>query len=145
MEEWAVHIGRFDICYTVTYLNRFSAAPREGHLKRLVKIFGYLQKVLAKRKIIVVSPEDIVEIICKGANNKQWLEKYTGASEDIGEGIPETRGRPLSTMVYFDSDHSHDQVTRRSVSGVVSFVGSTPIRRSIRKARGEWQHRRNMI
>ena len=30
-------------------------------------------------------------------------------------------------MVYFDSDHSHDQVTRRSVSGVMSFVGSTPI------------------
>ena len=29
--------------------------------------------------------------------------------------------------MYFDSDHSHDQVTRRSVSGVVSFVGSTPI------------------
>ena len=29
--------------------------------------------------------------------------------------------------MYFDSDHAHDQVTRRSVSGVVSFVGSTPI------------------
>ena len=29
--------------------------------------------------------------------------------------------------MYFDSDHAHDQVTRWSVSGVVSFVGPTPI------------------
>ena len=47
MAEWAVHIGRFDICYAVTSLNIFSVAPREGHLKRLVKIFGYLQNVMA--------------------------------------------------------------------------------------------------
>ena len=41
-----------------------------------------------------------------------WLEKYPGASKDIDEGIPEPRGRPLSTAVCFDSDHAHDQVTR---------------------------------
>ena len=40
MAEWAVKIGRFDICYALTSLNRFSAAPREGHLTRLIKIFG---------------------------------------------------------------------------------------------------------
>ena len=58
---------------------------------------------------------------------KDWLEKYPRASKDIDEGIPEPRGRPLSMAVYFDSDHAHDQVTQRSVSGVQSFVGSTPI------------------
>ena len=29
--------------------------------------------------------------------------------------------------MYFDSDNAHDQVTRRSVSGVLCFFGSTPI------------------
>ena len=42
MAEWEVHIGRFDVRYALTSLNRFSAAPREGHLRWLVKIFGYL-------------------------------------------------------------------------------------------------------
>ena len=42
MAEWAVQIGRFDIRYALTSLNRFSAAPLTGHLKRLIKIFGYL-------------------------------------------------------------------------------------------------------
>ena len=46
---------------------------------------------------------------------------------DIDEGLPDPRGRPISTSVYFDSDHTHDQVTRRSVSGVLCFFGSTPI------------------
>ena len=81
MAEWAVHIGIFDICYAVTPLNRFYAAPREGHLKRLVNIFGYLQTVPAKRKSIFVSPEDIGDISGKGANTKYWLEKYPTATE----------------------------------------------------------------
>ena len=59
MAEWAVQIGRFDIRYALTSLNQFSAAPRMGQLKRLIKIFGYLQTVSADRKIIVVSAEDI--------------------------------------------------------------------------------------
>ena len=61
----------------------------------------------------------------KGANTKDWLEKYLGASEEIDEGLPEPWGRPLRTTVYFDSDHAHDQMTRRSVSDVVYFVGWT--------------------
>ena len=75
----------------------------------------------------MVSHEDIGEINGKGANIKDWLDKYPGAPEEIDEGLPDPRGRPLSTTVYFDSDHAHDQVTRRLVSGVVYFVGSTSI------------------
>ena len=62
MAKWAVKIGRFDIRYALTSLNRFSAAPREGHLKRLIKIFGYLQTVPADSNSIVVSSEDIGDI-----------------------------------------------------------------------------------
>ena len=80
MVEWAVQIGRFDIRYALTSLNRFLAAPREGHLSWLVKIFGYLQSVTGRRKSIVLAPEDIEEIIGKGANIKAWLENYPGAS-----------------------------------------------------------------
>ena len=47
--EWAVQIGKFDICYDLTSLNRFSTAPQEVHLTRLVKVFGYLKSVLGKR------------------------------------------------------------------------------------------------
>jgi hypothetical protein len=29
--------------------------------------------------------------------------------------------------VFFDADHAHDHVTRRSISGIIVFVGSTPV------------------
>ena len=86
MAECAVQIGRFDIRYALTSLNRFSEALREGHLSRLAKIFGYLKSVTGRRKCIVFSPEDIEDISGKGANAKDWLEKYPGASDKYMRG-----------------------------------------------------------
>ena len=68
MAEWMVQIGRFEIRFTVTSLNRFSAAPKEGHIKPLVKIFGYLQKNTRRWKSIFILPEDIREVRGKGDN-----------------------------------------------------------------------------
>ena len=127
-----VHIRRFDIRFAVTYLNFFSMASMESHLKRLVNIFGYLKDATGIHKSIVISLEDIREISGKGDNTADWLDKYPDTSDDIDEGFPELRGSTLSTTVYFDSDHAHDQVTWRSVSGVMCFVGLTPISRSKR-------------
>ena len=50
-----------------------------------MKIFGYLQSVTGRHKIFVVSLEYIEEISGKGANVKDWLDKYPGALEDINE------------------------------------------------------------
>eukprot|EP00957_Ditylum_brightwellii_P176144 13412445-Ditylum_brightwellii.AAC.1 len=33
----------------------------------------------------------------------------------------------LTIMAYFDSDHAHDKMTRRSISGLIIFVGRTPV------------------
>ena len=76
----------------------------------------------ADSKSIVASAEDIGEIKGKGSDLKVWLEKYPDASEKIDEGLPEPRGAPISTTVYFDSDHVHDLVTRRLVSGVIVLL-----------------------
>ena len=63
----------------------------------------------------------------KGANTPDWMENYPGVTEDIDEVLTDPWGKPLSTKVYFDYDHSHDHMTQISVSGVMCFVGSTPI------------------
>ena len=86
-----------------------------------MKIFGYLKSGTGRRKIIVISPEDIRYISDKGDNTSDWMEKYPGEKEDIYEVLTEPRGKPLSKKVYFYSDHSHDQVTQRSVYGFMCF------------------------
>ena len=38
-----ITLGRFDIQFSVTTMARYSHAPREGHLKAVIRIFGYLK------------------------------------------------------------------------------------------------------
>ena len=49
------------------------------------------------------------------------------AIEDIGKNHPPARGRELQITVLCDSDHAHDCKTRRSITGLLAFVGSTPV------------------
>ena len=37
--QWAVTIGRFDVQYAINTIARFAIAPREGHLKRMLRNF----------------------------------------------------------------------------------------------------------
>lgn len=41
--QWLIVSGRFDLCYAITSLSRFSAGPREGHLEVAQEIMGYLR------------------------------------------------------------------------------------------------------
>ena len=37
------------------------------------------------------------------------------------------KGRAARLTVYVDADHAHDQVTRRSITGIIVFLNNTPI------------------
>ena len=43
MLQWAVTLGRIDIACAVMTMSCFCVAPREGHFKRVVRIFGFLR------------------------------------------------------------------------------------------------------
>jgi hypothetical protein len=44
MLVWLVRIGRIYVAHAASSLSRFTACPRKGHLKRVLRIFGYLKK-----------------------------------------------------------------------------------------------------
>ena len=52
---------------------------------------------------------------------------YPDAEEEIDARLPTTFGAPLETSIFFDSDHAHDRKTRRSITGMIAFVGRTPV------------------
>jgi hypothetical protein len=56
-----------------------------------------------------------------------FLDDYDGAKEELGDGLPEAFGRELETSVFLDTDHAHDHQTRCSITGIIVFVGSTPV------------------
>ena len=42
--NWIITLGRFDIAFAIQSLSRFSMAPRIGHLRRMLNVFGYLKQ-----------------------------------------------------------------------------------------------------
>ena len=127
--NWLVTIGRMDIAYAVSSMSRFSSCPREGHLIRVMKIFGYLKKYPNHRILV-----DFADPVIKGDMTTikiDYVEAfryfYPDAHEEIDVNIPAPRIDEMKIICFVDSDHAHNKVTRRSITGLVFFVGRTPV------------------
>ena len=119
-----------ELNFAVTNINRYSAAARVGHFAAATRIFKYLHKFPSKWLTMDASehvPPGPLEPVGDGSVN--WKEYYPNAYEEIDSKFPSKRSgiKPLSTTVYFDSNWAHDEVTRRSVSGCITFIGNTPV------------------
>jgi hypothetical protein len=134
MAQWACTIGRLNIAFAVLSLSRFSAAPRIHHLELVFHLFGYHKKNPNRRIVIDSRPLIVDTGLQTDSFHPDFLEGYSDASEDIDETLPTSYGRELETSVFFDADHAHDHVTRRSIlSGIIVSVGSTPVLRQSKR------------
>ncbi|KAI2501305.1 Reverse transcriptase (RNA-dependent DNA polymerase) [Fragilaria crotonensis] len=127
MAQWACTIGRLDIAFAVSSLSRFSAAPRENHLALTLHLFGYLKKNPNRRIVLDSRPLLVDDGLRSDSFHPDFLDDYPDAAEDVASDFPTPYGTELETSVFFDADHAHDHVTRRSISGLIVFVGSTPV------------------
>ena len=125
--NWIITLGRFDIAYSVNALSRFSMQPREGHLRAAKRIFGYL-KSYPKGRIVIDPNFRDWSGYAEGENYDNWKEFYPDAEEEDPPKMPEPRGPSARITVYVDADHAHDQLTRRSVTGVLLFINNTPVK-----------------
>jgi hypothetical protein len=129
MLVWVVTIGRIDVCHATSSLSRFSACPRKGHLDRLLRVFGYLKK-RPNRRIVVDSRDPIRRGGEDGLGKdftKEFESQYPDACEELDVNLPRTLIDEMEITVFVDSDHAHDKVSRRSITGLIIFVGRTPI------------------
>ena len=127
MAQWACTIGRLDISFACSSLSRFTAAPRLGHLELAIHLFGYLKRYLNRRLVMTSDDLEIDEELKTESFHPDFLEDYDVEPEELDPHAPEAFGRELQTSVFFDADHAHDQKTRRSITGIIVFVGSTPV------------------
>lgn len=127
MAQWACTIGRLDISFAVSSLSRFSANPRQGHLELAIYLFGYLKKFPNRRIVLNSKPLVVSEELKNNSFHPDFLEDYPDAKEDIDARFPVAYGDEFETSIFFDADHAHDQRTRRSISGLLIFIGSTPV------------------
>lgn len=99
-------------------------APREGHMRAMFRLFGYVKKHPHGQIIVDANPMDWSQF---EAVQHDWNEFYPGAEEDIPPDIPSPKGKAIQLTCYKDADHAYDLVTRRSVTGVLLFANNMPI------------------
>jgi hypothetical protein len=124
--QWAVTIGRFDIQYATNTLARYAIMPREGHMKRCHRLFGYLKHHPNARLLFDPTAPDLSPFEFK---THDWTDLYPSSEEYTPDYIPTPKTKtPLSITVYVDASHATDLVTRRSVTGYILFVGKSVIK-----------------
>ena len=129
MLNWIVGIGRFDIAHATSSLARFSSCPRKTHLDRALRVFGYLKRFPNKRTVVdsrdpIITGGDLSDY---NSILESFKEEYPDASEEIDANLPTPLVDELAITMFVDSDHAHDKVTRRSITGLIILVGRTPV------------------
>eukprot|EP00957_Ditylum_brightwellii_P090775 6912663-Ditylum_brightwellii.AAC.1 len=131
MLNWIVILGRLGIAYDVSLFARFAACPRKGHNTRALYTFGYLKK--KPNRMIRIDHRDQA-VVKNGAEDQlevdllaKMRKHYPESEESIDDQLPKTFFDELTVTAYVDSDHAHDKLTRRSITGLIIFVGFTPV------------------
>ena len=78
--QWVINFGRYDVQYSTNALARFWAAPREGHMKIAIRIFGYLRYNDKGGTLF-----DIEDTYTRKVrlNHNDWIDLYTDTEESI--------------------------------------------------------------
>ena len=122
--RWACELGRFDILLETSLLSQYLAASRKGHLDKCIHIFSYL-KYHSSFPLKLRSNSSPIEKSKFGSHDRS--EFYPDAKEQIPANAPEPLGRAIVITAYVDASHAGNKVTRRSHSGHIIYVNSSPI------------------
>ena len=104
---------------------KFMAAPREGHLFAVLRIFAYLKYHGRSKIVIDFETKDWSQ---KNFMDKaDWSEYYPNAKEIIPDNTPEALGKPVQVNLFCDAAHATCHVTWRSTTGIVVMLNGTPV------------------
>ena len=130
MLQWNYSIGRPELGPALSSLNRFGACPREYHLELLKHTFCFIKYTSSTSRSIAIDSKPMEYERHETNYTKlipDFLQDYPDAIEETDPGFPTPYGQVLETTILVDSDHAHDRKSRRSLTGLILFVGSTPV------------------
>jgi len=123
--QWICHSGSLGITYAVSSLSRFNATPHEGHFRRTIKLFEYLKKYTNRG--FLIDPREMEDENHSYQIEADFGNQYSDFEEEMNQRHPTPKMKEVSTTIYVDADHGHDKITGRSITGIISFVGRSPI------------------
>jgi hypothetical protein len=123
--RWAVELRRIDLAHVAGAMARLSAAPRQGHLYTVLRIFAYCKKHLESKVVFDPMPRDFANVHWVSHDWKQFYPDLIG--EVLPYNRPRARGRSVQVNMFCDAAHGTCHVTRRSTTGIIFFINGAPI------------------
>jgi hypothetical protein len=124
--QWLVTLGRFDIHLAVAAMSSYRAMPRQGHIDRIKRIYGYIKRNpdgAIRFRVKIPDHESVSQ-----PTNFDWLSTiYGNSTEELPPDMPVPKGRVMRITTYQDANLYHDMVTGRAMSGVLHLVNQTPV------------------
>ena len=111
--QWISISARMDITFAVSSMSRFASKPREGHMKRALRILGYLKKY--PKKGYIIDPRPPVENTNYVKIKPDFGNQYD-LKEEIDDKLPKGKMKELKITIFADSNHGHDLTTGKSIT-----------------------------
>ena len=106
-------------------LSQYQVAPRQGHLDRAKRIFGYLKKYKYGAIHIRTGLPDHSKFVDQAFD---WMYSvYGSVTEDLPKNAPVPFGKRVVTTTYKDANLYHDWTTGRAVTGILHFLNGTQL------------------
>ena len=118
--QWLVTLGRFDIHAQVATMSRFRAAPRQGHMDRLKRIYSYA--IRTKDYAIRFRTELPDYSFLPDQDFDRTYSLYGDVHEILPDDMPEPLGEAETTTTTMDANLNHCLATGKSLTGCLHFV-----------------------
>ena len=101
MLQWAVTIGRMDIHTAVMTMGRFRAEPREGHLKRIERIYAFLRHY---KSSLIKFRMEMPDYSKYHQIDYDWKYLYGDMQEEIPDNMLAPKGKPVRITAFCDAN-----------------------------------------
>ena len=123
--QWLATLGRFDIHAQVATISRLRAAPRQGHMDRLKRIYSYA--IRTKDYAIRFRTEQPDYSFFPDQDFDWTYSVYGDVHEILLDDMPEQFGEAVTTTTTMDANLNHCLATGKSLAGCLHFVNKTPV------------------
>ena len=123
--QWLVTLGRFDIHTRVATMSRFRAAPRQGHMDRIKRIYSY---AIRTKDYVIRFRTDQPDYSFLPDQDFDWTYSVYGNDQEIlRDDMPEPLGKAVITTTTMDANLNHCLAAGKYLTGWDHFVNKTPV------------------
>ena len=123
--QWLVTLERFDIHAQVATMTRFRAAPRQGHMGRLKRIYSYANRT---KDYAIMFRTDQPDYFFLPDQDFDWTYSvYGNVQEILPDDMPDPLGKAVVTTTTIAANSNHCLATGKTLTGCLHFVNKTPV------------------